>query len=122
MTQLYDRALRPCGLNTAQFTLLQALEQAGPVTQGRLGEALALDSTTLSRTLKPLEARKWILSAPGHDRRQRLLSLSGPGRAQLARATPAWQRAQSRLRGRVGAERWNALLGQLAQLAGLARE
>lgn len=59
MTQVYDRALRPCGLKTAQFTLLQALEEVGPVTQGRLGHALALDSTTLSRTLKPLEDRKW---------------------------------------------------------------
>jgi len=122
MTQVYDRALRPCELNTAQFTLLQALGGAGPLTQGRLGHALALDSTTLSRTLKRLELKKWVSSEPGQDRRQRLLSLTASGRARLARATPAWHRAQTRLRAKVGAERWDALLGELAELAGVARE
>ena len=121
-TQLYDRALRPSGLNTAQFTLLQTLEQAGPLTQGRLGDVLALDSTTLSRTLRPLEARRWVRSERGEDRRERSISLTMPGRAQLERARPAWERAQRRLKSRIGAERWDDLLRELATLAGVARE
>jgi DNA-binding MarR family transcriptional regulator len=121
-TQLYDRALRDTGLNTAQFTLLQALAQAGPLTQGRLGHALALDSTTLSRTLRPLEARRWVRCQPGEDRRERLISLTATGQAQLERALPNWERAQSRLRGRLGGERWNDLLTELAKLAGAARD
>ena len=122
MSQLYDRELRETGLNLAQFTLLQALATAGPLTQGRFGRLLALDSTTLSRTLRPLEARRWIRCEAGRDRRERRLELTGAGRAQLDRARPAWERAQKRLRDRIGATRWEGLLHELAALAGVARE
>src|SRR5438093_3833551 len=61
VTQLYDAALRPTGLRITQFTLLRALARAGgPMTQDALGELLAVDSTTLSRTLRQLEQSKWI--------------------------------------------------------------
>jgi DNA-binding MarR family transcriptional regulator len=43
--------IRPLGLRATQFTLLQALSQAGEVSQGTLGGILAIDSTTLTRTL-----------------------------------------------------------------------
>ncbi len=119
-TQLYDSELRGAGLNTAQFTLLQALASAGPVSQGRLGGLLAIDSTTLSRTLRPLEANRWIRCDPGKDRRERQIELSGAGRAQLARATPAWERAQRRLRSRLGEDRWATLLADLSTAAGAA--
>ena len=121
-TRLYDQELRGTGINIAQFNLLSALAKAGPLTQGRLGSLLALDSTTLSRTLRPLEAKRWIRCEPGEDRRQRQLELTGAGRSQLDRATPAWQRAQRRLRDRFGRERWEGLLAELAAVAEAARE
>lgn len=122
MTQVYDRALRASGLNSSQFTLLQTLEQAGPVTQGRLGEILALDSTTLSRTLRPLEARRWLRCERGEDRRERAISLTALGRGQLDRARPAWERAQRQLKSRLGGERWDDLLAELAALAAITRQ
>lgn len=94
----------------------------GPVTQGRFGRLLALDSTTLSRTLRPLETKRWIRCEPGKDRRERRLVLTAAGRSQLDRATPAWERAQQRLSNRVGGERWEALLNELSTLAGAARD
>ena len=121
-TQLYDREFRGTGVNEAQFGLLQALARVGPVTQGRLGRLLAIDSTTLSRTLRPLEVKRWIRSEPGKDRRERQIALTGAGRSQLGRATPAWERAQERLRERIGSERWAALLAELAAVAGAARQ
>ena len=60
LSQLYDEALRPLGLKTTQFTILQALSLTGEVSQGRLGEILALDSTTLTRTLAIMKRRKWV--------------------------------------------------------------
>ena len=51
LTQYYEEALRPLGLRGTQFTILQALSLAGEVTQGRLGEMLAMDSTSLTRTV-----------------------------------------------------------------------
>src|ERR1700692_4205653 len=76
LTQHYDAALRPIGLRGTQFTLLQALSLAGEVSQGTLGEILAIDSTTLTRTLAIMGRRGWIASRSGEDRRERWLSLS----------------------------------------------
>lgn len=122
VTQLYDGELRSTGLNTAQFTLLQALASTGTVSQGRLGRLLALDSTTLSRTLRPLEAKRWIRCEPSEeDRRERQIELTRAGRTELARVTAAWERAQQRLRSRLGDNRWEALLADLSLVAGVAR-
>ena len=121
VTQLYDDELRPTGLSTAQFTLLMVLAPGGPVTQGSLGRLLAIDSTTLSRTLRPLEASGWIGFEPGEDRRERRIELTRAGRRMLVSAAPAWHRAQGRLRSRLGARRWAALLSDLSRVAGLAR-
>lgn len=71
--------MRPVGLRATQFTILQALSRTGEVTQGRLGEILAMDSTTLTRTLEIMSARGWIAKRPGKDRRERRLCLALAG-------------------------------------------
>jgi DNA-binding MarR family transcriptional regulator len=109
-SQLYDAALRPTGLRITQFTSLQALARAGePMTQGALGELLAVDSTTLTRTLRPLERANWIRRVAGRDARERRIELSAQGRRVLERATPAWERVQRRLRAQLGPRDWAAL-------------
>jgi DNA-binding MarR family transcriptional regulator len=120
-TQLYDDELRGGGLTTPQFTLLQLLSRAGEMTQGRLGELLALDSTTLSRTLRPLEKSGWIAIRPGDDRRHRHVALAPAGRRKLASAEPRWERVQSRLRALVGDDEWPRMLESLRRLAHAAR-
>src|SRR4029077_19437604 len=88
LTQHYDAALRPLGLRGTQFTLLQALSLTGEVSQGILGEILAIDSTTLTRTLAIMERQGWIASQSGEDRRERLLSLTKVGTTQFKLALP----------------------------------
>jgi DNA-binding MarR family transcriptional regulator len=110
LTQYYDTALRPLGLRGTQFTLLQALSLAGEVSQGALGGILAIDSTTLTRTLSIMGRRGWITSRSGKDRRERWISLSEAGRAEFKRARPQWEKVQQRLRVRLGNKRWNKLL------------
>lgn len=110
ITQLYDAALRPTGLRITQFTLLQALAlTTEPMTQRAFGDLLALDSTTLSRTLRPLERARWIRRVEGNDARERRIELAPPGRRILERATPAWERVQRRLRTELGQRDWGAL-------------
>jgi DNA-binding MarR family transcriptional regulator len=109
LTQLYDDALRPLGLRATQFTVLQTLSLAGEVTQGLLGEILAMDSTTLTRTLDILERRGWIAKRHGEDRREWRLRLSKGGETQLKRAVPAWRSVQDRLHAQLGNEAWENL-------------
>jgi DNA-binding MarR family transcriptional regulator len=110
LTHLYDAALRPVGLRSTQFTILQVLSRAGEVSQGRLGQILAMDSTTLTRTLRIMVRQKWIAERRGDDRRERLLRLDKPGRDQFHRALPAWEKAQAQLKRQVGDQRWHDLM------------
>jgi DNA-binding MarR family transcriptional regulator len=122
ITQLYDAALRSMGLRITQFTLLQVLERTGePMTQAALSDFLALDSTTLSRTLRPLEQAKWIRRVEGGDARERRIELAPLGRRVLERATPAWARVQRRLRTDLDQRDWAALQALLMAALTAAR-
>jgi len=102
LTQLYEEALRPTGLRATQFTVLQTLSLAGEVTQGKLGQILAMDSTTLTRTLSTMGQHGWIAKRRGEDRREWRLRLSEAGETQFKDALPHWERAQTRLRRQLG--------------------
>jgi DNA-binding MarR family transcriptional regulator len=96
------------------MTILQALSRAGEVSQGRLGEMLAMDSTSLTRTLAIMRRHGWIVERRGRDRRERWLRLSSAGEKMLRRAEPVWEEVQSGLRRDLGAQDWDQLL-QLTQ-------
>jgi len=121
VTQLYEAELQGAGLRATQFTLLQALDLMRVASQGALGRLLALDSTTLSRTLRPLERAGWIRAGAGKDRREVRWSLTPAGRRRFARAQPAWERAQARLRAELPAKHWRMLIEDLAAVAAAAR-
>ena len=110
LTQLYEEALRPLGLRATQFTILQALSLAGEVSQGELAQILAMDSTTLTRTLRIMGREGWIAERRGKDRRERLLRLAKAGRSQFNRALPSWEKTQAQLGRRLGDKRWHALM------------
>jgi len=110
VTQAYGRVMRESGMEVTQFTLLQVLRQAGPMTQGRLGEFLAMDSTTLSRSLRPLEASSWIQSGQGSDRRQRCWKITAAGNKELKRVEPLWLMAQARMQKSIGEHDWKLLM------------
>lgn len=110
LTQFYDAAFRPLGLRATQFTILQVLSHVGEASQGQLGEMLAMDSTTLTRTLATMRRQGWIAEKRGQDRRERWLRLAKGGEMLLRRALPIWEKLQSRLRRHMGDKTWNTLL------------
>jgi DNA-binding MarR family transcriptional regulator len=120
MTQLYGEALRPLGLRATQFTILQVLSLAGEVSQGQLGEMLAMDSTSLTRTLGIMRREGWIAERRGEDRRQRWLRLAKNGQSQLNRALPIWEKIQSQVRKKLGDQAWKNLFQLTNQLTDLA--
>jgi DNA-binding MarR family transcriptional regulator len=109
LTQLYENALRPLGLRSSQFTILQVLSRTGEVSQRHLGDMLSMDSTSLSRTLAIMRRQGWITERSGKDRRERMLRLTVAGDTRLRRVLPVWKKTQSRLRRQLGAQAWNEL-------------
>jgi DNA-binding MarR family transcriptional regulator len=120
LTQLYEQTLRPLGLRATQFTILQVLARAGEVSQGQLGEILAMDSTSLTRTLKIMIQQSWVAERPGRDRRERWLRPSKTGEAQMKRALPAWDKIQSRLRREMGEPAFDKLIREANRLTAIA--
>ena len=119
-TRLYERELRASGLRSTQFTLLQALDFAGKITQGQLGSILSLDSTTLTRSLQALLGKGWVKEMRGEDRRERYLELTPSGRRKLEHTWPAWQRAQNRVKKAIGRS-WEDLDADLRLITSLER-
>ena len=121
VTQLYSQEFRATGLEPTQFTSLMALASWGRVNQGELAERLAIDSTTLTRTLAPLRRRGWIRVQPGADRRERLFELTPAGRRKFLQARPHWELAQRRLQNLFKSTEWTRLQQGLVKLAEAAQ-
>jgi DNA-binding MarR family transcriptional regulator len=121
LTQLYEEALRPVGLRATQFTILQALSLAGEVSQGQLGEMLAMDSTSLTRTLGIMSRKGWVAERRGRDRRQRWLCLASAGEIKLKQVLPVWEKVQSRLQRKLGRKAWRSLLELTHQVTDLVK-
>jgi DNA-binding MarR family transcriptional regulator len=116
VTRIYEQELKKAHVDVTQFGLLTALEKTGGVNQKRLSAGLAVDSTTLTRTLARLEKLGWIRVKQGSDKRERIFSLTPAGQRQLAAAKPHWETAESRLRLEFGASDWKFLQDTVCRL------
>ena len=94
----FDEALRPVGLTSGQFSLLMSLNRPKPPSIGSVAALLAMDRTTLTANLKPLERRGLVETAVDPaDRRGRLLTLTEAGRRLLRSALPIWERTHAQV-------------------------
>lgn len=117
LTQHYDQALAPVGLNIGQYALLANLARRGPVAPGAFAALMAMDRTTMGRNLQPLEREGLIaVTVDPADRRGRIVSLTRDGEARLAAARPLWAAAQAEFERGFGADRAEALRVLLAGL------
>jgi DNA-binding MarR family transcriptional regulator len=92
LARRFDEALRPLDLTNGQFSLLMSLNRPEPPSMGSVASLLAMDRTTLTAALKPLERRGLVVAAADpKDRRSRLLQLTPAGRALLSQAVPIWK-------------------------------
>jgi DNA-binding MarR family transcriptional regulator len=92
----FDEALRPLALTNGQFSLLMSLNRPEPPSIGSVAALLAMDRTTLTANLKPLERRGLVTVTVGEaDKRSRRMTLTSTGRALLAAAVPIWKRTHA---------------------------
>jgi DNA-binding MarR family transcriptional regulator len=106
ITRLYERYLSATQLTSAQFSLLQLLDERGTETMHGLSETMGMDRTTLLRALKPLQREELVRARAGdEDPRQLVFSLTPPGQWKLKHARKLWQDAQKEFEEKVGPER-----------------
>jgi DNA-binding MarR family transcriptional regulator len=88
----FDAVLRPLGLTNGQFSLLMSLNREDAPSIGNVSALLAMDRTTLTANLKPLERRGLVrVTVDDADKRTRRLKLTSAGRALLVAAVPIWR-------------------------------
>ena len=118
LARRFDEALRPVGLTQGQFSLLTSLNRPEPPTMGEVADLLALDRTTLTANLKPLDRRGLVqVVVDPNDRRSRRLVLTAAGRTLLAAAAPIWKREHADVEGRMCAATPDAMRAGLREFS-----
>lgn len=118
LARRFDVALRPAGLTSGQFSLLMSLNRPQPPTMGQVARLLAMDRTTLTANLKPLERQGFVEVRAGEsDKRQRVLALTQSGRAVLAAAVPIWLATHQAIEGLLGEASPDRLRADLVALS-----
>ncbi len=114
VSQIYDRHLAAFGLTISQFGILGQIRSAGSPSIGEMAGRMVMDPTTLTRSLRPLQQRGYVvLAADSQDRRTRRLALTEAGLAALRQARPGWSAAQDEVRLALGEEASVALVARL---------
>lgn len=114
----FDDAFRPLDLTSGQYSLLMSLNRPSPPHMKDVADLLAMDRTTLTANLKPLERRGLVDITPDpKDKRGRLLSLTKDGMALLVRAFPIWKETQNQLESLVADSNAQQLLADLISLS-----
>src|SRR5438132_1649998 len=120
VTQLYDDVLRPSGLRVTQFSILATIARMGESNLKQLEEALAIDQTTLTRSVILLERDGVIERASHPDGRIKAMRLTTRGRRALEVARPLWARAQDKVLREMGSRAWADAQRRLTHLLHLA--
>ncbi|KAA3503096.1 MarR family transcriptional regulator [Rhizobium rhizogenes] len=103
LARLFDNALKPVGINNGQFSLLMSLNRPEPPPMGPVANLLAMDRTTLTAALKPLERRGLVsIEQDPKDKRGKRLRLTADGMAVLAAAFPIWKQTHAEIEAKIG--------------------
>ena len=121
ITRFYDAVLQPIGIQGTQFSLLTVLYHTGELPITEVAEKLGVDRTTLTRNLKILEDREFIVVGPGKDGRTKSVKLTETGRDTLVKALPYWEQAQKKVVHGLGPARFKALLKELSAIRALTK-
>jgi DNA-binding MarR family transcriptional regulator len=114
----FDELMRPAGLTSGQFSILMSLNRPEPPTIRSVAELLAMDRTTLTANLKPLERRRLVtVRVDAADRRTRRLTLTAAGRRHLVAALPAWENGHAMIEPVLAGASANRLRADLRSLA-----
>jgi DNA-binding MarR family transcriptional regulator len=118
LARRFDDVFRPLDLTHGQFSLLMSLNRPEPPTIGSVAALLAMDRTTLTAALKPLERRGLVkVSIDKEDKRGRRLTITRPGRTLLAKAFPLWRETHASIDHLVTGCRPDDLRGALRALS-----
>jgi DNA-binding MarR family transcriptional regulator len=121
VSRIFDEALQPCGLRSGQLAMLLAVANGPEPTYAQLARDLVMDTSTIARSLRPLEREGLLEIVAGLDRRRKSVRLTPLGAERIRQAVPLWEKAQAWFNGRVGDDEWTRTLADLDHVLGRIR-
>lgn len=117
LARRFDEVFRPLEITNQQFSLLMSLNRPEPPGMAAVASVLAMDRTTLTAALKPLERRNLVqVTVDPDDSRGRLIRLTPEGMKRLTRAMPIWTRTHAEIEAQLTDGGAEALRGHLHAL------
>lgn len=104
-TQFLEERMMASGVSFSQFGLMAEIASADDDTVSALAERMGLDQSTLSRTLRTLEAEGLLeIAVVESDQRKRMVWLTEKGARKLEAALAIWRQAHAKLARQVSVE------------------
>ena len=117
----YDDALKDADLKSNQFIVLVAVAHLESPNFTKLADFVGIDQSTLARNLITVEKQKLVSVKTGKNRREKLITLTKKGEHKVEKSFPLWKKAQGRLVGGIGAERWRDIQNELQDVVGVTK-
>lgn len=117
----YDAALKDADLKSNQFIVLVAVAYLKSPNFTKLADFVGIDQSTLARNLITVEKQKLVSVKTGKNRREKLITLTKKGEHKVEKSFPLWKKAQGRLVGGIGTERWRDIQNELRDVVGVTK-
>jgi len=105
LSRVVDNYYRSClegiDITENQMTILFALNKMGKIEQGKIGEELVLERSTVSRNIKLLE-KKELLTRTSAYRPE--IEISEKGKNLVLELLPRWNKVMDELTNKIGAD------------------
>ena len=123
LAKLYDDELAPFGLHSSQLPVLAAVALFGDsgATMSKLAQAILMDRTTLTRSIRPLERAGLLRVARSpDDARRKIVVITRSGERTIQAIFPVWERVLRQIKKSLGAEMLTELHARLDQVIALS--
>ena len=87
----YMEKFKPFGLRGSMVSILFIIGKQKSIHQKAIAERLVLDQSTMSRDLKKLIDKGWVVKNKGEDSRYSALEMTPAGYALLEEIAPIWE-------------------------------
>jgi DNA-binding MarR family transcriptional regulator len=123
LARLFDDELAPLGLHSSQLPVLAAVALFGDsgAAMSKLAEAVLMDRTTLTRSIRPLEKAGLlrVVRSP-KDARTKMVVITRSGERMIKSIFPVWERVVKKIKKSLGADMVAELRRRLDQVIALA--
>ncbi|MCG8567059.1 MAG: MarR family winged helix-turn-helix transcriptional regulator [Desulfobacterales bacterium] len=115
VSAIYDKAMKPHGIKSTQFTVLAAVAALESPTSRELSQVLHMDTSTFSRTLGILKQRGLLESEPSGQGKILTIRITRDGAALLEQAYPDWEKAQAEALDALGPDTFDRIVATGSQ-------